>query len=80
MQVSTVFSDSRIRFDSAVQLCMDPKWNMYRSIQQNCMYTVSKNINVVEEEIAKKVRVKYDVGLSCGTISRRHSMVAVLNC
>lgn len=42
--------------------------------QTNWMSTVGKNINVVEEEIAKKVGVKYAVGLSCGTASLHLAM------
>jgi len=42
--------------------------------QTNWMSTVGKNINVVEEEIAEKVGVKYAVGLSCGTASLHLAM------
>lgn len=42
--------------------------------QTNWMSTVGKNINVVEEEIAEKVGVKYAVALSCGTASLHLAM------
>ncbi len=37
------------------------------AIQKNWVSTVGENINVVEQQIAEYVGVKYAVGLSCGT-------------
>ena len=44
----------------------EQKW-VDEAIRTNWVSTVGENINVIEDEIARYVGVKYAVGLSCGT-------------
>lgn len=43
------------------------KYYVDEAVETNWVSTVGKNINVIEEEIAKYIGVKYAVALSCGT-------------